>query len=53
MATRLQACRVIRPPVRACWRRWSSLKALLIGFTATFFPMFDVPVFWPILLLYW
>lgn len=24
-----------------------------MGFTATFFPMFDVPVFWPILLLYW
>ena len=22
------------------------------GFTATFFSMFDVPVFWPILLLY-
>ncbi|KAL4440327.1 hypothetical protein ABPG75_003328 [Micractinium tetrahymenae] len=32
---------------------WSSLKALLMGFTATFFPMFGVPVFWPILLLYW
>jgi len=33
---------------------WYSLtKAILIAFTLTFFPMFDVPVFWPILLLYW
>ncbi|KAI3431483.1 hypothetical protein D9Q98_004534 [Chlorella vulgaris] len=32
---------------------WSSLKAVLLGFTATFMPMFDVPVFWPILVLYW
>ena len=33
--------------------RHSSFKALLLGFVATFFPVFDVPVFWPILLLYW
>lgn len=33
--------------------RWSSTKAFLIGFVVTFFPLFDVPVFWPILLLYW
>ncbi len=26
---------------------------MLIGFFMTFFPMFDLPVFWPILLLYW
>ena len=25
----------------------------MIGFCLTFFPIFDVPVFWPILLLYW
>lgn len=24
----------------------------MFGFVATFFPIFDVPVFWPILLLY-
>ncbi len=33
--------------------RYSSTKALLLGFAATFFSAFDVPVFWPILLLYW
>ena len=32
--------------------RHSSAKALLIGFGMTFFPVFDVPVFWPILLMY-
>ncbi|EFN54082.1 hypothetical protein CHLNCDRAFT_25335, partial [Chlorella variabilis] len=32
---------------------WSSMKAVMFGFVATFFPMFDVPVFWPILVLYW
>ena len=26
---------------------------MLLAFAMTFFPMFDVPVFWPILLLYW
>ncbi|KAK9833653.1 hypothetical protein WJX74_001949 [Apatococcus lobatus] len=31
---------------------WSSTKAFMFGFVATFFPIFDVPVFWPILLLY-
>ena len=33
--------------------RYSSFKAILIGFVITFFPIFDVPVFWPILLMYW
>jgi Rer1 family len=33
--------------------RYSSTKAILLGFAATFFAAFDVPVFWPILLLYW
>jgi hypothetical protein len=36
-----------------CARRYSSFKALLLGFVVTFFPVFDVPVFWPILLMYW
>ncbi len=39
------------------WRlargRYSAIKAVVIGFVMTFFPIFDVPVFWPILLLYW
>ena len=34
-------------------RRHSAIKAVVIGFVMTFFPIFDVPVFWPILLLYW
>ena len=29
------------------------MKAILIGTTMTLFPIFDIPVFWPILLLYW
>ena len=33
--------------------RYACLKSILIGTTMTFFPMFDVPVFWPILLIYW
>ncbi|CAL8470448.1 g9990 [Coccomyxa elongata] len=32
---------------------YSSFKAQLLGFVVTFFPVFDVPVFWPILLMYW
>lgn len=32
---------------------WSSIKSIWIGMAMTLFPMFDVPVFWPILLLYW
>lgn len=28
-------------------------RAFALGFCATFFPVFDVPVFWPILLMYW
>eukprot|EP00873_Tetraselmis_striata_P016386 jgi/Tetstr1/436650/TSEL_025445.t1 len=31
---------------------WSSLKSFLTGLVMTLFPVFDVPVFWPILLLY-
>jgi hypothetical protein len=32
--------------------RYSSAKSFFFGMIATFFPVFDVPVFWPILLLY-
>merc|ERR1712188_181213 len=42
---------VRRLPEFKFWR--SAMKSLLIGFTMTFFPMFDLPVFWPVLLLYW
>lgn len=31
---------------------WSSMKAILICTMMTFFKIFDVPVFWPILLIY-
>jgi hypothetical protein len=33
--------------------RYASIKSILIGTGMTFFTVFDVPVFWPILLLYW
>lgn len=33
--------------------RLSAIKGFLFGFVLTFFPVFDVPVFWPILVLYW
>ncbi len=29
------------------------MKSFVIGFLMTFFSVFDVPVFWPILLMYW
>ena len=32
---------------------YASSKSFVIGLTMTFFPAFDVPVFWPILLMYW
>eukprot|EP00958_Prasinococcus_capsulatus_P016572 scaffold1837_cov391-Prasinococcus_capsulatus_cf.AAC.5 len=28
-------------------------KAFAVGMGMTLFPFFDIPVFWPILLLYW
>jgi hypothetical protein len=31
---------------------WSSMKAIIICTLMTFFKIFDVPVFWPILLIY-
>lgn len=33
--------------------RYAITKAFIISFLMTFFSMFDVPVFWPILLCYW
>lgn len=35
------------------YSRYSFTKAFCIAFVMTFFSMFDVPVFWPILLCYW
>lgn len=32
---------------------YASIKSVLIGLVMTFFTFFDVPVFWPILLMYW
>jgi hypothetical protein len=45
-----------RPFVRRLpeFKFWhASIKSFFIGFIMTFFSVFDVPVFWPILLLYW
>lgn len=33
--------------------RYSITKAFCVAFLMTFFSLFDVPVFWPILLCYW
>lgn len=32
---------------------YASIRSVVMGFFATFFPIFDVPVFWPILVMYW
>lgn len=32
---------------------WSSIKSFAVGLGMTLFKVFDVPVFWPILLMYW
>ncbi|XP_047335026.1 protein RER1A-like [Impatiens glandulifera] len=45
-----------RPFVRRLpeFKFWYSLmKGFCVAFVLTFFSMFDVPVFWPILLVYW
>lgn len=45
-----------RPFVRRLpeFKFWYSItKAFTIAFMMTFCPLFDVPVFWPILLFYW
>lgn len=36
-----------------CGSRYAITKAFCVAFLMTFFSMFDVPVFWPILLCYW
>lgn len=32
---------------------YSATKAIAIGFFCTWFQMFDLPVFWPVLVVYW
>jgi len=32
---------------------WASLRSVFVGFALTFLPPADLPVFWPILLVYW
>lgn len=32
---------------------YSSTRAIAIGFVCTWFAVFDVPVFWPVLVVYW
>ncbi len=32
---------------------YSSTRAIAIGFVCTWFGVFDVPVFWPVLVVYW
>jgi hypothetical protein len=32
---------------------YSATRAIAIGFTCTWFTIFDVPVFWPVLVVYW
>lgn len=39
--------------MKICVCRYSFTKAFCIAFVMTFFSIFDVPVFWPILLCYW
>jgi hypothetical protein len=40
------------PPPLCAPARWASTRSLLIGMALTLFSVFDVPVFWPILMLY-
>ncbi len=32
---------------------YSATRAITIGFVCTWFSIFDVPVFWPVLVVYW
>lgn len=34
------------------YNRFSLTRAFLVAFVVTFFPIFNIPVFWPILLVY-
>ncbi|KAL2936326.1 Protein RER1B [Bienertia sinuspersici] len=51
---REEACTITKP---LCFQEPGSghsiTKAFCIAFVMTFFSVFDVPVFWPILLCYW
>ncbi len=49
----LEACHLLEQVVFELICRYNCMKAILIGTTMTLFPIFDIPVFWPILLLYW
>lgn len=31
----------------------SATRAIAIGFVCSWFPVFDIPVFWPVLVVYW
>ena len=31
----------------------AATRAIAIGFVCSLFPMFDIPVFWPVLVMYW
>jgi Rer1 family len=45
-----------RPFVRRLpeFKFWhSATRAIVIGFACSFFRAFDLPVFWPILVMYW
>lgn len=45
-----------RPFVRRLpeFKFWYSMtKAIAIGFVCTWFSIFDLPVFWPVLVIYW
>lgn len=47
----IRSCLLILITFKTC--RYSITKAFCVAFVLTFFSMFDVPVFWPILLFYW
>ena len=32
---------------------YASTRAITIGFVCTWFSIFDIPVFWPVLVIYW
>lgn len=44
--------RVAAPPTAGPYLRWSLVKAVLLSLVLTFIPFFDIPVFWPILVIY-
>ena len=44
--------RMATPPTAGPYLRWSLVKAVLLSLFLTFIPFFDIPVFWPILVIY-